>query len=182
MKTYTIPHTDLKVSRIAYGCASFGWHQLERFVELTRLAAAEGFHFLTAADEARIVHTAFDHGITFFDKRQREEYVRSVAGMILIQEANRRRSVFSALNEIIGRLSEAPGQRIIALVSDGFSLQSGGGGIDTSDLRQVTSRAVKSGVLVYSIYAPGLSRPFLCLAEGSEFDNQNILNSISRDL
>jgi len=67
MKTYTIPHTDLVVSRIAYGCASFGWHQLERFAELTRLAAAEGFHFLTRADEARIVHTAFDQGITFFD-------------------------------------------------------------------------------------------------------------------
>jgi predicted oxidoreductase len=67
MKTYIIPHTDLVVSRIAYGCASFGWHSLGKFAKLTELAASEGFHFLSKADEARVVHIAYDNGITFFD-------------------------------------------------------------------------------------------------------------------
>jgi predicted oxidoreductase len=55
MKTYTIPNTDLTVSRIAYGCASLvGWDS----------------NSLTAADRARaqrLIHTAYEHGITLFD-------------------------------------------------------------------------------------------------------------------
>lgn len=55
MKTYRIPLSDLTVSRIAYGCALLAaWDrrplQADEVVKATRL-----------------VHTAYDHGITFFD-------------------------------------------------------------------------------------------------------------------
>jgi len=55
MKTYQIRHTDLIVSRIAYGCASLaGWD----------------YNPLNAEDQAlagRLIHTACEHGINFFD-------------------------------------------------------------------------------------------------------------------
>jgi predicted oxidoreductase len=52
MKTYRIPHTDLLVSRLAYGCAMLGldWGAPD-----------------TVARTVATVHTAYDHGITLFD-------------------------------------------------------------------------------------------------------------------
>jgi predicted oxidoreductase len=55
MRTYKIPHTDLVVSRIAYGCAGL---------------APWGSAPLSAADQAKattLINTAYDNGITFFD-------------------------------------------------------------------------------------------------------------------
>ncbi len=55
LKSYKIPHTDLAVSRIAYGCAA-----------LVGLDDKP----IDAADKARVgelIHTACDHGITLFD-------------------------------------------------------------------------------------------------------------------
>lgn len=55
MKTYRIPQTDLTVSRIAYGCAMLApWDRV----------------VLTADDTvkaSRLIHTAHDQGINFFD-------------------------------------------------------------------------------------------------------------------
>jgi predicted oxidoreductase len=67
MKTYTIPHTDLIVSRIAYGCATFGWHKLTSFPSIAQLAATQSFTFLDGEGTLRVVRTAYEHGITFFD-------------------------------------------------------------------------------------------------------------------
>ncbi len=56
MKTYTIPKTDLTVSRIAYGCMKLGggWGD-EPLTPATKQAAA------------RVVITAYEQGITLFD-------------------------------------------------------------------------------------------------------------------
>lgn len=56
MKSYTIPHTDLEVSRLAYGCMRTGrtWDELP-------LEAKEG------RNETDIFLAAFDAGYTFFD-------------------------------------------------------------------------------------------------------------------
>jgi predicted oxidoreductase len=55
MKTSQIPHTDLLISRIGYGCAGLvGWDKT-----------------LVSTDEinkaSRVIHTAYEHGITLFD-------------------------------------------------------------------------------------------------------------------
>ena len=55
LKTYAIPHTDLQVSRIAYGCASLaGWNKDPiRREDIARASA--------------IVEVALDNGMTLFD-------------------------------------------------------------------------------------------------------------------
>ena len=52
MKSYTIPHTDLEVSRLAYGCAMLGldWNGSD-----------------AVARTAATIRTAYEQGITFFD-------------------------------------------------------------------------------------------------------------------
>jgi predicted oxidoreductase len=56
MKTYRIPHTDLVVSRIAYGCAEMGGAWDNSPISDADIAKAD-----------RVVHTAHDYGITLFD-------------------------------------------------------------------------------------------------------------------
>jgi predicted oxidoreductase len=79
MKTYHIPHTDLVVSRIAYGCTGAlekAIHLSERFADLLRtdgLATAmsvmkpEPPSVDAIAKVARAINTAYENGITFFD-------------------------------------------------------------------------------------------------------------------
>ena len=52
MKSYTIPHTELEVSRLAYGCAMLGldWNGSD-----------------AVARTAATIRTAYEQGITFFD-------------------------------------------------------------------------------------------------------------------
>lgn len=55
MKTYRLAHTELVVSRVAYGCAGLtGWNN-------NPVSAAD------TAEAARAIHTAHDNGITLFD-------------------------------------------------------------------------------------------------------------------
>ena len=56
MKTYTIPHTDLEVSRIAYGCMGLGggWDRTPATEDRVRAAVD-------------VVLAAYDQGITLFD-------------------------------------------------------------------------------------------------------------------
>jgi predicted oxidoreductase len=56
MKTYRIPHTDLTVSRIAYGCSDLGGSSYDKPLDADDRASAE-----------RLVHTAYEHGINLFD-------------------------------------------------------------------------------------------------------------------
>ena len=56
MKTYFIPHTDVTVSRIAYGCMKLGRHW-----DATPINDAD----INAGME--VVHTALENGITLFD-------------------------------------------------------------------------------------------------------------------
>jgi predicted oxidoreductase len=56
MKTYKIANTDLAVSRIAFGTASLGGEWDKQPVSQD-----------TIADATRIIHTAYDNGITLFD-------------------------------------------------------------------------------------------------------------------
>src|SRR5262249_18504492 len=82
------------------------------------------------------------------------------------------------------------------MVSDGFTLFDTGGGQDTNDLQSVTSRAVRSGVVIYSIDAKGLQPPSLFSASlgnipndprissyvsAGERDRENGLNALAKD-
>src|SRR6266404_1885822 len=58
MKTYSIPRTDLVVSRIAYGCAWLGW-------SMDPARVTSDAEELVKAHRA--ILTAHENGVTFFD-------------------------------------------------------------------------------------------------------------------
>ncbi|HST52487.1 MAG TPA: VWA domain-containing protein, partial [Pyrinomonadaceae bacterium] len=88
-----------------------------------------------------------------------QNYAMARAREILGEEENYRRASLLTLKAVGERLAALKGQRMIAYVSDGFTLYDGGGGADTQDLRAATSRASRAGVLIYTFNAKGLSTP-----------------------
>lgn len=86
------------------------------------------------------------------------DVVRAKAQEILSFAALTRKSTLQMLKAVCERMSEMPGQRMVAFVSDGFTLLDRGGD-DRQDYEQATSRAIKSGVIIYSFSAEGLTTP-----------------------
>lgn len=104
-------------------------------------------------------------------------YVRSKARVILSEAAWRRKATLSMLEAVAERMAEMPGQRILVLISDGFTLMDIGGWFATDELNRAISRAVRSGVTIYSLYGRGLE-PNQCY--GQE-ELENGLNALASD-
>lgn len=83
-------------------------------------------------------------------------YVRGKANQVLAESDYLRKATLSTLRGVVAKVAEMPGQRMIALFSEGFTLADPAGGYMSSDLQPVISRAVRSGVVIYSIAAQGL--------------------------
>jgi len=83
-------------------------------------------------------------------------YVRSKANQVLAEASYRRKATVATLAAVVDRVAGMPGQRMIALFSEGFTLLGSGGAYDAIDLQPTISRAVRSGVVIYSISAKGL--------------------------
>lgn len=130
------------------------------------------------------------------DRRSMEAIVRGRASQILAEASYFRKTSLFALRELAASLSNLPGQRMIVLFTDGFTLYENGGGLETSEIEAVTSRAVRSGVAIYSIDAKGLQPPAFADARmrggaagqrlqsylsGSESDSQNGMNALAAD-
>ncbi|HET9530898.1 MAG TPA: VWA domain-containing protein, partial [Blastocatellia bacterium] len=84
-------------------------------------------------------------------------YVQIRAAQIIARETNLRNAVLGTLRAVCDRMAEMPGQRIVVMMSDGFTLLEQGGGEDNNSLRAVTGRAARSGVVIYSLEAKGLT-------------------------
>jgi len=93
------------------------------------------------------------------DRRMLVQIAQAKASSILGEASYRRTSTLYTLKAIAERMTELKGQRIITVVSDGFSLMDRSGGADTGDLNAAISRAVRSGVVMYTIDAKGLTPP-----------------------
>ncbi len=120
---------------------------------------------------------------------------RSRAVQVLSQATHYRKATLSTLKLAADRMASLPGQRLLVLYSDGFSLADRFGDVDASDLRSATNRAVSSGVIIYSIDAKGLQPPplFNAAARGgydpgmfsfltsSEKDVEDSLNALAKD-
>jgi len=76
---------------------------------------------------------------------------------ILLYESNRRRVTMITLKMIAEQMAAMPGQRLIFMLSDGFTMQDDSGTLDSDDLRAAISRAARSGIVVYTIAAKGLT-------------------------
>jgi len=81
------------------------------------------------------------------------------AGDVLAQATFKRNSILGTFRAAAELMSKAPGQRVMFFFSDGFSLLNNRGNVESLDLQQATSRAVRSGVVVYSINSKGLEAP-----------------------
>ncbi len=92
------------------------------------------------------------------DRRTMEMLARGRSSQVLAEASYLRKATLFTLKAVAGQMATLPGQRMITLFSDGFSLQDNGGP-QTNDLQTVISRAVRSGVAIYSIDAAGLQPP-----------------------
>ncbi len=118
-----------------------------------------------------------------------EVRARIRAKMILDRAAAQRKAALNTLKAVVERMAEMPGQRMIVMLSPGFSLQDHLGGFDTKELQFVTSRAVRSGVVIYTIDARGLqtlegfdaAMPVDNGGYSEQKDKQNILNALAKD-
>lgn len=125
------------------------------------------------------------------------------AGEVLAQATFKRNSILGTFRAAAELMSKAPGQRVMFFFSDGFSLLDTRGGVESLDLQQAISRAVRSGLVVYSIYSKGLEAPveidasrrgpsmrafdpgllgrISSYASASEKDAQDGMNAIAKD-
>ena len=85
---------------------------------------------------------------------------------ILLEASYRRKVTMLTLQAVAARLAEMPGQRLIFMLSDGFTMQGDSGDPDSSDFLLATSRASRSGEVIYTVGARGLTGSSLYEAAG----------------
>jgi VWFA-related protein len=105
------------------------------------------------------------------------QMVQAKARQVLSEATYLRRAALITLREVVQRVSDLPGQRLVVMVSDGFTLYDHGGSHDTNDLQSAVSRAVRSGVIIYSIDAKGLQPPALFNASLGNIPNDPRISS-----
>lgn len=89
-------------------------------------------------------------------REQAEQMVRSRASIIVRQAANVTTNTVAGLEGLVRSSSEIAGRKLVFFISQGFFLDDQNS--DTRDrLRRITSTAARSGVVIYSIDARGLS-------------------------
>jgi VWFA-related protein len=125
------------------------------------------------------------------------------AGELLAQASYKRTSLLGTFRAAADLMSKAPGQRMMFFFSDGFSLLDSRGSVDSIELQQAISRAVRSGLVVFSINSKGLEPPLeidasrrrpsqrafdpslngriASYASASEKEAQDGMNSIAKD-
>ena len=124
-------------------------------------------------------------------------YVRARAREIIVGETYRRRVTLETLKAVTDSLAKLQGQRILVVLSDGFTTLENGGGAATRETQAVTGRASRSGVVIYSLGAPGLTAPaefnaslnlsgssFVPVSRvirNSEIDQQDVLRTLAYD-
>ncbi len=81
------------------------------------------------------------------------------AYQLLNEGSYSRAATLATLKGFAEQMSSLPGKRMIVVFSDGFTLHTNGGDIDNREVQRVIDRAVRSGVVIYSIDAKGLQSP-----------------------
>src|SRR5215471_6628263 len=85
-----------------------------------------------------------------------ESIATSRARQINAEASYKRRMTLMALRSVAERLREMPGQRLIVMLSDGFTLLDSAGSVDYSEVQSATSRAALAGVVIYTVDVKGL--------------------------
>ncbi len=90
------------------------------------------------------------------DYRTMCEIVRGRAKSILAEASYSRRTTLSTLKDLTEQMIHLPGQRMIAIWSDGFTMLDTDLVLHLNELQPIISRASRSGIVIYSIDAKGL--------------------------
>lgn len=93
-------------------------------------------------------------------------YIRGRCQEIVAATAYRRRVMLATLQGIAKGLAQLPGQRLIAMLSEGFSAVDTAGSIEPGDIEPAVSAAVRAGVVIYTLNAHGLAPDDLFGAAG----------------
>src|SRR5262245_48767609 len=88
-----------------------------------------------------------------------KQMVLGRAGEVLAQALYKRTSLLGTFRAAAELMSKAPGQRVMFFFSDGFTLLDSRGNVDSVEIQQVISRAVRSGLVVFSVNSKGLEPP-----------------------
>src|SRR6185295_1709483 len=108
------------------------------------------------------------------------QIARGRAVEVLNEAQYKRRATLSALREVAERLADTAGQRLLVYYTDGFSMRGSKGEFEADDIRTVTSRAVRSGVVIYSIDTRGLYvNPVFDAGAGEVFAQGNTISLLS---
>ncbi len=91
-----------------------------------------------------------------FTRQALENYTLARSREVLTSEAYRRRVILLVLKAATERLARMPGQRILAFLTDGFTMLNSSGSADTSELQSAISSAVRSGIVIYCVNTRGL--------------------------
>lgn len=89
-----------------------------------------------------------------------DNYVIGVAKDTVNQSATKRISALATLDAVTRQMTELPGQRMLILISDGFSLVDSAASFVPHALDSTINTAARSGVIVYSLVASGLQPDF----------------------
>ncbi|MBN1568318.1 MAG: VWA domain-containing protein [Acidobacteria bacterium] len=81
------------------------------------------------------------------------------ARQVLSEGSYSRAATLMILRDFAEQMIRLPGKRMIVVFSDGFSMLDSQGGTRNDELQAAISRAVRSGVVIYSIDARGLTGP-----------------------
>jgi VWFA-related protein len=122
--------------------------------------------------------------------------VRNRSQTVLAQAANFNTNMLSALESLVRNMKDLPGRKILFFFSGGFLIRNKRGDADIR-LQRIISAAAKSGVVIYSIDAKGLSGPSgfeasesggfdltgrrIRASSGERFALQDGLNALARD-
>ena len=85
--------------------------------------------------------------------------VRGRASEVLEIASYKRQSTLDVLNAVAARVAAMTGQRLLVLLSDGFTMRDFNGAPDTGQVQSSISKAVRAGVIIYSIDVRGLEVP-----------------------
>lgn len=133
-----------------------------------------------------------EDGVVENDRRILTQLAKARAREVLNIAAYRSRTSLLTLRSVIDRLAQMPGQRLLVIFSDGFTLLDSTGRFDSTELQNVTSRATRSGVVIYTIDSRGLAgppgmsveyrtQPNFGIASAGERDLQDGLNALAAD-
>ena len=86
-------------------------------------------------------------------------FARSRALQVLTEASYARRNTLAIVRGFAEQMAGLPGKRMIVVFSDGFTMYDSSGDLKNAEVESAISRAVRSGVVIYSINARGLQAP-----------------------